>query len=186
MSPDVAPSIKARLVALGMPLGDALAAVTVNPARVLGEEEIGTLAIGSRADVTVLEESREDWPMRDGQGEVPTTTATHALPFPTSAQPPRGLSRPIIRGTSGIRDQERLSAQRWRVPPTSTPGCGASSDAPDPYPHLYRKPLTFGPEATTSDTWASSWATSRRAAAGATQSPPRYRATFLPHPRRCD
>ncbi len=61
----------ARLVALGMPIDDALAAVTVNPARVLGEEdEIGTLAVGSRADITVLEERREDWPMRDGQGEV--------------------------------------------------------------------------------------------------------------------
>ena len=61
----------ARLVALGMPIDDALAAVTVNPARVLGEEdEIGTLAVGSRADMTVLEERREDWPMRDGQGEV--------------------------------------------------------------------------------------------------------------------
>ena len=41
----------ARLVALGMPFSDAVAAVTINPARVLGEEaEIGTLSIGSRAD----------------------------------------------------------------------------------------------------------------------------------------
>jgi dihydroorotase len=61
----------ARLVALGIPLGNALAAVTVNPARVLGEEaEIGTLAVGSRADITILEERVEDWPMRDGQGEI--------------------------------------------------------------------------------------------------------------------
>jgi dihydroorotase len=61
----------ARLVALGMPFGDALAAVTINPARVLGEEaEIGTLAVGSRADITVIEERAEDWPMRDGQGEI--------------------------------------------------------------------------------------------------------------------
>jgi dihydroorotase len=61
----------ARLVALGMPFGDALAAVTINPARVLGEEgEIGTLAVGSRADITVLEERVEDWPMRDGKGEI--------------------------------------------------------------------------------------------------------------------
>jgi dihydroorotase len=61
----------ARLVALGMPFADALAAVTINPARVLGEEaEIGTLAVGSRADITVLEERLEDLPMRDGQGEL--------------------------------------------------------------------------------------------------------------------
>jgi len=46
-------------------------AVTINPARVLGDEaEIGTLAVGSCADITVLEERVEDWPMRDGQGEI--------------------------------------------------------------------------------------------------------------------
>ena len=61
----------ARLVALGMPFGDALAAVTVTPARVLREEaEIGTLSIGSRADVTVLEERIESWPFCDSQPEV--------------------------------------------------------------------------------------------------------------------
>jgi dihydroorotase len=61
----------ARLVALGVPFREALAAVTVNPARVLGEEaHIGTLAVGSCADITVLEERVEDWPMRDGQGQI--------------------------------------------------------------------------------------------------------------------
>jgi predicted amidohydrolase len=30
----------ARLVALGMPFGEAVAAVTINPARVLGEERL--------------------------------------------------------------------------------------------------------------------------------------------------
>jgi dihydroorotase len=61
----------ARLVALGMSFDDALAAVTINPARVLREEaEIGTLAVGSRADITVLEERVGDWPMLDGQGEI--------------------------------------------------------------------------------------------------------------------
>ncbi len=63
----------ARLVALGMPFADAVAAVTRNPARVLGEEsEIGTLAPGSRADVTVLEERIEDWPFPDCRGEILT------------------------------------------------------------------------------------------------------------------
>ena len=60
----------ARLVALGMPFADAIAAVTVNPARVLREEaEIGTLAVGSRADITVLEERIEPWPY-DSQSEA--------------------------------------------------------------------------------------------------------------------
>lgn len=63
----------ASLVALGMPFADALAAVTVNPARVLRDEaEIGTLAIGSRADVTVLEERAGNWPLADARGEVLT------------------------------------------------------------------------------------------------------------------
>jgi dihydroorotase len=61
----------ARLVGLGMPFMAALAAVTLNPARVLGDEaEIGTLRVGSRADVTVLEERVEEWPLRDSRGEV--------------------------------------------------------------------------------------------------------------------
>src|SRR5262249_52983710 len=60
----------ARLVALGMPFERALAAVTINPAWVLREEdEIGTLAVGSRADVTVLEERVERWPLHDCEGE---------------------------------------------------------------------------------------------------------------------
>ena len=60
----------ARLVALGMPFIEALAAVTVNPAGVLREEaEIGTLAAGSRADITVLEERVERRPLHDSQGE---------------------------------------------------------------------------------------------------------------------
>jgi dihydroorotase len=61
----------ARLVALGMPFEEAVAAVTINPAKVLREEaEIGTLAVGSRADVTVLEERVESWPFHDSQGET--------------------------------------------------------------------------------------------------------------------
>lgn len=61
----------ARLVALGMPFAEAVAALTINPARVLREErEIGTLSVGSRADITVLDEIAEPWPLYDGQGEV--------------------------------------------------------------------------------------------------------------------
>jgi dihydroorotase len=64
------PGAFARLVALGMPFADAVAAVTVNPARVLHDEaEIGTLRVGSRADITVLEERAETWPLRDCFGE---------------------------------------------------------------------------------------------------------------------
>jgi len=39
--------------------------------RVLGAKaEIGTLVVGSPADIAVLEERAGDWPMRDGQGEI--------------------------------------------------------------------------------------------------------------------
>lgn len=61
----------ARVVALGMPFADAVAAVTVNPARVLhAEAEIGTLSVGSRADITVLDEIAEPWPLYDSQGDA--------------------------------------------------------------------------------------------------------------------
>jgi dihydroorotase len=61
----------ARLVALGMPFMDAIAAITINPARVLHDEaEIGTLSVGSRADITVLDERVERWPLLDCQRDV--------------------------------------------------------------------------------------------------------------------
>jgi dihydroorotase len=59
-----------RLMALGMPLMEVLRRVTVNPATVLGEaDEIGTLAVGSRADITVFDMPEEDWTMTDCRGE---------------------------------------------------------------------------------------------------------------------
>ena len=59
-----------RLLALGMPLMEVLRRVTVNPAKVLGEEnEIGTLAVGSRADLTIFDMPDEDWAMTDCHGE---------------------------------------------------------------------------------------------------------------------
>ncbi|MDH3581805.1 MAG: amidohydrolase/deacetylase family metallohydrolase [Hyphomicrobiales bacterium] len=55
-----------KLVALGMELEAALAAVTVNPARILGcEDEIGSLCAGSSADLTVLGEIKGDWRFSD-------------------------------------------------------------------------------------------------------------------------
>jgi dihydroorotase len=61
----------ARLAALGMPFTDAVAAVTINPARVLHDEaEIGTLSPGSRADITVLDERVERWPLLDCQRDM--------------------------------------------------------------------------------------------------------------------
>ena len=59
-----------KLWALGMSLEDVILRTTLNPAKILREEtEIGTLAVGSRADITVLDRATDDWIMRDARGE---------------------------------------------------------------------------------------------------------------------
>ena len=60
-----------KLIALGMPLADVVARSTLAPARLLGDDDvIGTLAAGSRADVTVLERVPGPWRLRDAEGET--------------------------------------------------------------------------------------------------------------------
>ncbi|MBO6782777.1 MAG: amidohydrolase family protein [Alphaproteobacteria bacterium] len=62
-----------RLMALGMPLEDVILRTTLNPAKILGEEDdIGTLAVGSRADITVLDPVAGRWDLPDAEGEVLT------------------------------------------------------------------------------------------------------------------
>ena len=62
-----------RLWALGMPLADVIRRTTLNPAEILHEENsIGTLCVGSRADITVLDRVAGAWPMTDSTGEVLT------------------------------------------------------------------------------------------------------------------
>jgi dihydroorotase len=59
-----------KLVALGMDLTAAIAAVTLHPATVLqAENELGTLKVGTPADITVLEISSSPWVCRDAKGE---------------------------------------------------------------------------------------------------------------------
>jgi dihydroorotase len=60
-----------RLWALGLSLTDVIERVTINPARILGEEdEIGTLGVGSRADITVLDPVSGAWDLADAEGEM--------------------------------------------------------------------------------------------------------------------
>jgi dihydroorotase len=60
-----------RLWALGMDLADVIRRTTLHPAMILREQdEIGTLAVGSRADITVLDSVAGAWPMTDSTGEV--------------------------------------------------------------------------------------------------------------------
>ena len=59
-----------KLIALGMELKKALAAVTANPAQVLGcGDEIGSLNVGSTADITILGEVMGNWRFSDAVGE---------------------------------------------------------------------------------------------------------------------
>ncbi len=60
-----------RLWALGLPLDEVIRRTTLNPAQILREEhEIGTLAVGSRADITVLDRVAGAWAMPDSTGEI--------------------------------------------------------------------------------------------------------------------
>ena len=57
----VTPLVEAvrNAVAMGLPLGDALAAASVRPADLLGRRDLGRLRPGDRADVTVLDDRLE-------------------------------------------------------------------------------------------------------------------------------
>ena len=59
-----------KLIALGMELQAAIAAVTLHPAQILqSDSDIGTLKVGSRADITVLELINTPWVCQDSSGE---------------------------------------------------------------------------------------------------------------------
>jgi dihydroorotase len=58
-----------RLQALGIPLVEIIRRVTVNPARILRDREIGTLSVDTRADITVLERVKETCTLSDSRGE---------------------------------------------------------------------------------------------------------------------
>jgi len=59
-----------KLMALGVSLETVIASVTIHPARILrAETEIGTLQVGSRADITVLDLVEAQWLCWDSSGE---------------------------------------------------------------------------------------------------------------------
>jgi dihydroorotase len=64
------PGAMSRLLALGMPLVEVIRATTEHPAGVIGEAgELGCLAVGTRADIAILELRREPWRLLDGRYE---------------------------------------------------------------------------------------------------------------------
>ncbi|YAF98991.1 MAG: amidohydrolase family protein (plasmid) [Nodularia sp. CChRGM 3473] len=62
--------IMSKLFGLGFTLEEVIAGVTIHPARVLkSETEIGTLQVGSRADITVIDLVEGNWLFHDSIGE---------------------------------------------------------------------------------------------------------------------
>jgi dihydroorotase len=61
-------AVASKFMALGMTLADAIAAVTVTPARILGESDRrGSLKVGMPADITVLTLHEGDFLLHDGR-----------------------------------------------------------------------------------------------------------------------
>lgn len=59
-----------KLIALGLDLPDAIAAATLHPATVLqAAAELGTLKVGTRADITILDMIDAPWSCQDAMGE---------------------------------------------------------------------------------------------------------------------
>jgi dihydroorotase len=59
------PTTMAKFLALGMSLEDAVERTTVRPARVMGRPELGTLAVGSPADVALFRLREGDFTFHD-------------------------------------------------------------------------------------------------------------------------
>jgi dihydroorotase len=61
-------NVMSKFLALGMPVKDVIARVTAHPARVIQRPELGQLAVGSEADVTVLGVRQGDFGFVDVEG----------------------------------------------------------------------------------------------------------------------
>ena len=60
-----------RFMALGFSLEDTIRMATLNPARAIGmDDELGSLAPGRAADISVLEEATGDWLFHDTEGDT--------------------------------------------------------------------------------------------------------------------
>lgn len=100
-----------KLLALGMKLSDVIECTTRNPATVIGKEsELGTLRVGTRADVTMLEVRREPWTFVDPCGGtldaderlVPTLVLREGRPIIPSRRMLRDVLVPAERGEAGV------------------------------------------------------------------------------------
>jgi len=67
------PTTLTKFLALGVPLMDVLQRATCNPARALGEPEVGTLAVGGPADIAVLSLQEGSYRLVDSRQETVTS-----------------------------------------------------------------------------------------------------------------
>ena len=67
------PTTLTKFLALGVPLMDVLQRATCNPARALGEPEVGTLAVGGPADIAVLSLQEGSYTLVDSRQETVTS-----------------------------------------------------------------------------------------------------------------
>ncbi|RUS87901.1 hypothetical protein EGW08_004317 [Elysia chlorotica] len=64
-----------KMLHLGMPLIEVIRAVTSTPARAIGkDQEIGSLSVGRRADISILKLEDVTRDLEDSRGEVRTLT----------------------------------------------------------------------------------------------------------------
>jgi dihydroorotase len=69
------PTTMTKLLSLGMPLRDVVAASTCVPARIArAGDGVGTLAVGAPADIAVLEQADEETELADSSGKRRTFT----------------------------------------------------------------------------------------------------------------
>jgi dihydroorotase len=64
------PTTMTKFLALGVPLMEVLQRATCNPARAIGESEVGTLAVGAPADVAILSLREGAFPLVDSRKET--------------------------------------------------------------------------------------------------------------------
>lgn len=62
-----------KLIALGMPMVNAIAACTINPAKVIRQDQLGSLKVGTPADISIFKWHHEQKTFIDAPGEELTT-----------------------------------------------------------------------------------------------------------------
>jgi dihydroorotase len=72
-------AVMAKFMALGMTLGEVIAAATANQAWALRRDDIGTLRVGAAGDATIIEEVAGAFVHTDALGETITTGCGLAL-----------------------------------------------------------------------------------------------------------